>query len=355
MGSKKWFVSLISITMLIILLFGALQYYLDPLLQYGGERGPLTYRRYDDLYCNSGIAKNYDYNAVLLGSSIAVNTDINVLNGLFDCKTIKVTFSGATSYNHKKILDICYSSGNQIDKVFWTLDEFALTADVDSPRWPLPEYLYDDSVINDISYLLNLDVFYYYTLFDIKKTIAHQTDTLMFEGNWDDDESIYCKENVLASLASFPKRQYESKGEQYYETLVLENLENNILPFIKGHPETEFNFFMVPYSVFFWYFTKSEGTLDAHMYDVRIVLGKLLEYNNVKVHFFQGNEEIITNLDLYKDYTHYKHEINDWMSEEMKKGSYLLTKETYNQTIDRFYDYLSTFNYDEFYYSQMNN
>ena len=162
MSSKKWFVSLISITMVIVVLLGALQFYLDPLLQYGGERGPLTYRTYNELYCNPGIAKNYEYNAVLLGSSIVENTDVNELNELFDCNSIKVPYAGGTSYNHNKILAVCYSSGHKIDKVFWALDEYALTADKDSSRYPLPEYLYDTNKINDLSYILNFDIFYFY-------------------------------------------------------------------------------------------------------------------------------------------------------------------------------------------------
>lgn len=348
MSSKKWLFALISITMAVVVLFGALQFCLDPLLQYGGERGPLTYRYYDELYGNPGIAKNYTYNAVLLGPSTAENTDINELNGLFDCSAIKVTYAGGTAYNHKKILDICYDSGNPVDKVFWALDENSLMKDVSSSRWPLPEYLYDKNLINDVSYLLNLDIFYHYTLFDVKQMLGGKNDTMMMEGTWGDDERIYCKENALSSV-SYPKTQRESKGETYYETNLMDNLDSNVLSFIAAHPETEFRFFMVPYSILYWYLAKSDGTLAARLYNDRVALGKILEYDNVKVHFFQDDETIITNLDLYKDYTHYKPAINSWMLQEMKNGTHLLTKETYNQTLDRFYDYLQAFDYDALY------
>ena len=61
MSSKNWTVSLLSVTLFIIVLFGMVQFYLDPLLQYGNERGPLTFRTYSEIYSNPGIAKNYDY------------------------------------------------------------------------------------------------------------------------------------------------------------------------------------------------------------------------------------------------------------------------------------------------------
>ena len=353
MNSKKWVVSLVSITLAVVILFGTLQYILDPFLHYGGERGPLTFRRDSDLYGNPGIAMNYDYNAVLLGTSLAVNTDINELNEIFQCNTIKVTYSGGNSYNHNRILQVCYDYGHSVDKVFWELDETALAADAYTPTWPLPEYLYDDNQINDVSYLLNLDIFYFYTLFDIKQTLSNQSDSLMVEGPYKYDESIYCRENALSSVP-YPKQQCENKGNTFYEHNLNNNLEYNILPMIKEHPETEFHFFMPPYSIFFWYLFKKDGTLDAAIYDARTALGKILEYNNAKVHFFQDHEEIITNLDLYMDYTHYKPEIISWMFDEMNKGNDLLTKDTYNQRLDDFYEYINTFDYDEFYFSQSN-
>ena len=353
MSSRKWTVSLLSISLIIIILFGSVQFYLDPLLQYGNERGPLTYRTYTEIYSNPGIAKNYDYDSVLLGSSMVENTDIKELNEIFDCNTIKVTYAGGSSYNHKTILDTCYNSGHKIKKVFWALDEYALTTDKDTPRWPLPEYLYDDNKINDISYLLNLDIFYYYSLIDIKETLNHRSNKMMSEGIMVYNENSYGKEQALASI-KYPMKQVDSKGKDLYYSELTANLKCNILPFVEKHPETEFEFFLVPYSISYWYQQKSNGTLEAEIFDARTAIGELLKYDNVNVHFFQDEKSIITNLDLYKDYSHFKPEINSWMTEEMVKESHLLSKESYNQRIDSFYNYLNEFDYDEFYYSQSN-
>lgn len=351
MSSKKWFLLLISITMVIVLLFGSLQFYLDPLLQYGGERGPLTYRTYTEIYCNPGIAKNYDYNAVLLGSSMVENTDINELNDLFDCNTIKVTYAGGSSYNHKRILDVCYNSGHKIDKVFWALDEYALTTDVNTPRWPLPEYLYDENRINDVSYLLNLDVFYYYTLIDIEGTIKHEKKAMMSEGIMLGDDSLYCKKNALASI-SYPMEQQEIIEESTYESVVEQNLLCNILPCVENHPETEFHFFMVPYSILYWYQIKRDGSLAAELFNAKLAIEKLLSYDNVKVHFFQNQTNIITNLDNYKDYSHYSPSINNWMIKEMKTNNYLLLRDNYLHVMSDFYTYLDEFDYDDYYLKQ---
>ena len=348
MKAKKWALTVIALTAAAALLFGAVEFLLDPLLQYGGERGPLTYREYSEMYSNPGIAKNYSYNAVLLGSSMVENTDVSELNRLFGCTTIKVPYSGGSSFNHRTILDVCYRAGKQIDYVFWSLDEYALTTEADKPRYPLPTYLYDDSRFNDLCYLLNLDIFYFYTLKDLYGTLTHRSGIMMRDGSWVADESIYCRENALASI-KYPMEQKDSKGELLYGERLADNLKYNILPMIEEHPETEFRFYLVPYSISYWYQSRQNGTLDAELYAARKAIGEILHHDNARVYFFQDETEIITDLDLYKDYTHFKPEINSWMSQEMAQGTHLLTKENYGQTLDAFRSFLASFDYDGFY------
>lgn len=348
MNTKKWISLFLVVVFITVAIFGLVEWYLDPLLQYGKERGPLTFREYSELYANPGIAKNYEYDAVLLGSSMVENTNVGEINQLFGCTTIKVPYSGGSSYNHKTILDVCYNSGHRINKVFWSLDEYALTTEKDSPRYPLPEYLYDENKINDFSYILNLDISYFYTLKDVAGTIQHKNQKLMRDGSWVGDEKIYCKENALSSI-SYPMEQKENKGEKYYLKNLKDNINYNILPFLKAHPETEFHFYMVPYSILYWYQQKQNGMLDAEIYNIKTAIEEILRYENAHVYFFQNEESIITDLNLYKDYTHFKPEVNSWMSQEMRNGSHLLTLESMDEQIGAFYNYLSKFNYDSFF------
>ena len=353
MKSKNWAVMLLSLTLAIVIAFGAVTYCLDPLLQYGADRGPLTYRHYTEIYCNPGIAKNYDYNAVFLGSSMVENATVAELDDYFNCKTVKLPYSGASSYNHKHILDVCYRSGNTIDKVFWSLDEYAFTTDKDTPRYPLPEYLYDDNRLNDLSYLLNLDVFYFYIVKSAIGTLQNRNEPLMRDGSWCADESVYCRENALAST-SYPLAARNSLGKDYYAGKLWDNLIYNVLPFVEAHPETEFYFYMVPYSISYWYMCRQNGKLDAEINIIRTVAETLLQYDNVRFFFFQDEKDIITNLDNYKDHTHFKPAINSYMSAQMACGGNELTAETYLQRIDAFRQYLSDFDYDAFYQEQYN-
>jgi hypothetical protein len=351
MDSKKWTLTLLSLTLAIVILFGTLTYCLDPLLQYGADRGLLTYRHYSEIYCNPGIARNYSYNAVFLGSSMVENANVSELDSLLECKTVKLPYSGASSYNHKHILDVCYQSGNKIDKVFWALDEYAFTTDKDTPRYPLPEYLYDQNRINDLSYLLNLDVFYFYTLKGMIGTLQNRSEILMKDGSWSTDESAYNRANALAAV-SYPLPTQTSKGKDYYAKTLTENLTYNVLPFIEAHPETEFYFYMVPYSISYWYMCRQGGKLEAEINIIQTLAETLLKYDNVRLFFFQDEQDIITNLDNYRDHTHFKPSVNSYMSNQIANGQNELHITDYKQRIESFYQYLSEFEYDVFYLEQ---
>ena len=95
--------------------------------------------------------------------------------------------------------------------------------------------------------------------------------------------------------------------------------------------------------------TNNMNIMDADFYNVRTALGEILSRDNTEVHFFQNEQEIITNLDNYKDYTHFKPSINSWMSKEIDKKSHLLNRKDYENTLNQFYKYVSQFNYDAFY------
>lgn len=351
MSSKKWIVTLFLLSFAAVISFGALTYYLDPLLQYSKEQGMLTYREYSEIYSNPGIAKNYEYNAVFLGSSMVENADVSELDELLGCKTVKLPYSGGSSFNHKYILDVCYQSGNKIDKVFWALDEYAFTTDKNTPRYPLPVYLYDEDYTNDLSYLLNLDIFYFYTTKDIFGTLQNRNEIMMKDGSWCEDETAYNKAASLASI-SYPMESSSNKGKDFYAKNLSDNLTYNVLPFVQNHPETEFYFYMVPYSISYWYMCKQNGTLDAEINILFTVVEELLKYDNVKIFFFQDEQDIITNLDNYKDYTHFKPSINSYMSNQMAGGYYELHKEDYRQRLDSFHRFLSEFDYDAFYQVQ---
>ncbi len=105
---------------------------------------------------------------------------------------------------------------------------------------------------------------------------------------------------------------------------------------------------MAPYSFLYWYI-EAKWLIRCRFQNNRTALGEILSRDYTEVHFFQNEEEIITNLDNYKDYNHYKPEINIWISKEIDKKSHLLNSDDYEETLNQFYKYVSQFDYDGYY------
>ncbi len=344
MKTYKWLISLLAVLLATLLLFAGMMYAIDPLLRYGKEKEYITYYEYSEIYSNPGIARNYEYDAVMVGTSMIENTNVEECNELFKCNMVRLPYSGGTSYNMKRILDICFESDNTIKTVYWNLDEFQLLGDHAAPRYPLPEYLYSNSHIKDLSYLLNLDIFYHYAFLDVINTLqkkqqpAARTGETLF-GDYDKDSMLltYSRPEISESTKSF---------EDVKET-VDNNLNNNILPLIRDNPDTEFVFFMVPYSILYWDKEIRNGSFESTMDAVEYSMEQILAFENTKIYFYHNEPDIICNLDNYKDYSHYGTWINSFMTESMAKDYGRVDKNNYKEVISEMKDFVYGYDFDK--------
>lgn len=344
MNSKKWSVCLIVSVFFTLGAFAGLEFWLDPMLQYGTESLPLTSYEYSEMYSNPGIAKNYKYDAVMVGTSMIENTDVDLCDKLFGVNMLRLPYSGGTSFNMKTILDLCFTSNNDIEKVYWELDQFQLMGSAAEPRYPLPMYLYQTDHMQDVCYLLNLDIFYHYTLKNIINTLKGHHQNLERRGII--LNGAFGKEEMLSTYSRTVKKKPYVDFESHYKKKVDKNLDN-IASLIILNPNTEFVFFMPPFSVLYWDNTLRNGTFDANMDTVIYAIGELLKFDNVKIYFYQGNETIITNLDNYKDFSHYGSWISDEITELMAKEVGRMTLENYKSVVNNMREFVKKYDFEK--------
>jgi len=342
MKSKLWVALFLCIAILFLAVFAGTMYYMDPLIQYGPESGPLTYYTYESMYLNPGIAKNYTYNAVMVGTSMIQNTSVAECNEAFGCNMVRLQYPGGTTYNMKTILDLCYQSGNTIDTVFWEMDLFQMRNSHDQPRYPLPSYLYRMDHKEDFSYLLNLDICYNYLIPNIEATKSGLVQRAMYEP---EPSSGYSREIALMNYHR-PEYQQESIPADSYLEMTRLNLEHSVLPLVDGHPETEYVFFFVPFSMLYWDYESRNGTLDATMESFRYFISELLTRENVRIYFYHDEWDIAQNLDNYSDYSHYNNETNSWMIQAMAADTDRLTPDNYLQVLEDMYEFLKAYDYE---------
>ena len=277
------------------------------------------------IYANAGIAKSYDYDSVIIGSSMTENFTPSQLDTLFDGRFVKLCVNAGTPFNHKQMLDMAYED-HDLKTVFYGLDIEMMTYFYTTPKCEMPEYLYDKNPFNDVYYWFNTSVLTKYIpkcLKTLGQTDPNQRDTMYSWG----DLYPYGKKAALGDL-TFPSIQVMQTPILESPALSQEyklNVEHNLLPFIEAHPETQFVFFFSPYSVARWYQFYEQGLMEHYLNQKAAVCAALLPYDNVRIYDFQSQAQWITDFNNYIDTSHYGPWINDAMAERMSRDECRVT------------------------------
>jgi hypothetical protein len=313
---KKWVLTAVATAAALLVGTAALVVWVDPFFQYHKPLSGFPYLVDNQLSQNPGMAKHMTYDSVILGSSMTVNFNTNWFAQEMGLNTIKLNYSGAYPKDQANIMERIFSSNNQVKAVFLGVDVMTYTGDVEETKYPIPSYLYDDSVWNDAQYLWNKDVLLNYILRPLAD--PDKTDLATVYESWWTDE-YYNIQWVMHNYER-PERVEEKTPENAYLESVKQNLQTNICPFIENNPDTTFYIFFPPYSILYWNDVMSENHLEATMAEYRYIVETMLAYENVRVFYFPNQEWIVTDLNNYADYSHYHKDINHYMTECFASG-----------------------------------
>ncbi len=317
---KQFRKSLLIFAVSILLMLGsvmAITVYVDPFFQYHAPLAGFPYLVDNQINQNPGMAKHLEYDSVILGSSMTVNFNTNWFRELMGLNTVKLSYSGAFPKDQSNIMKIIFKSPNQVKKVFLGIDTLTYTGGTEETKYPIPEYLYNDTVLDDGEYLLNKDVLLNYILRPLVD--PDKSDLATIYASWWTEE-YYSEEWVLHNYTS-PEKVPEETAKDAYIPSVEANLTVNICPFIEAHPDTEFVIFFPPYSILYWNDVLQENHLEATLEELRYICDRLGEYENVSLYFFLDQEWIISDLNHYADYSHYHPDYNRYMTECFADGT----------------------------------
>ncbi len=338
-----------AVVIICLVFISALVIYVDPFFHYHAPLKNFPYVVDNQLSQNPGMASNMIYDSCIIGSSMTVNFHTDDFKELLGLGTLKLSYSGAYPRDDYNILSIVYDEStlarktNDVKAVFLGLDITTMTADTEEIKYPLPMYLYDKNPINDVEYLWNKDVLLEYIF---RPLIQNEPSNLseIYASWWTDD--YYNIQWVMQGYEA-PEPVSEEMDEDLLIPQTKKNLEVNILPFIKEHPETTFYVFMPPYSILYWNNVITENQLAATMNQYQFAAETLLSYDNVRLFYFQNMEEVVTDLNNYADYTHYKPEINRYMTECFASGEHeVTTSEQFSEELDKMKQIIYSFDFD---------
>jgi len=318
---------IIGVLAIIIFIIGIVIFF-DPFYHYHKPWCGLKAVLNDKEYQCVGTLRNFDYNALIVGSSVMENNDNAWYDEAYGVKSIKAIRSYGATADLCYLLDVAYEKHN-IDYVFYNIDPSSLVAEGKTTfeSTGCPMYLYDKNPINDVSYLFNKDVL----LEKIPYQVANSFKGDYNEGlsyNWakwkefgtEKTLSTYYRKKDIVPMMS--KDVHEEKVKKNIEILTKK---------VKEHPETNFIFFYPAYSMLWWDGAYRTGERDAFIYSEVMMTEELLKYDNVRVFCFQGEEDVVTNLDYYMDSIHFSPEINKLMLDKIVNGQNELTKSNYKE------------------------
>jgi len=347
-NAVRYFYAVLISTFVSLLIFALVTVVIDPFFHYHAPLDGLAYPIYNERYQNDGISRNFDYDAIITGTSMTQNFKTSELDELFHVSSVKLPFAGAYYHEIDSGLNRAFSSDNAICLVLRGLDYNALIIDKDEVKYDVeyPTYLTNDNFFDDVYYILNKTVFFDNSLNCLSYTRAgNRTTTFDEYNNWN-SQYVFGKEAVLASYSIGEKVDTEQAlTEEDFKTL-RENIRQNVTELIAVHPDTTFYLFFTPYSICYWDSLYHSGLISRQLAAEQYVIEELLQYPNVKLYSFFNNYAMICNLDNYKDYVHYGEWVNSWILEWMRADQYLLTKENYLDYLEANKEFYLTYDYE---------
>ena len=344
-SAEKWIIIFISTLLVFALLVGVIAYLVDPFYQF--RYGNRTYFNNSAKFPGPGLVKNYEYDTLILGSSMTQNFDMELFRQELGAEPLHIGLGGIGIDELLSYIELSEQVG-KCDSYYICIDQYMLTEAVE---YRTPEYLFRDDPISMLQYLFSYEAWIRYIPLDIAITMLYelpiaipvkiqQATDIDFLGNWENDFPF--GEDIVI--------QNYLNDEYGVSTVELEGLSNRMKEWtdkLFGNlpgDKSRYHFFFPPYSVLFWYDAEQKGYFEIYQDAKRYFYQQATAYGT-KVYDFQS-AEFISDLDNYKDMTHYRAEINDWMVTCFSNQEYLMNIEHLDKNIAKLRDAVTSFSTD---------
>lgn len=353
-GFRKWFWKLLLGIVGCLLAGGAFVVYVDPFFHYHAPIKNLQYplMRENERYQTDGILKHWDYDAIIIGTSMTECFNTSDMNYLFGVNAVKTPLAGGLFKEINDNLKRAFSSGNDIRMVLRSIEYQCIAEDKDATKdiYDYATYMTNDNPLDDAPYVWNKEVIGRAGQV-LLYTLRGETTTSFDEyANWMQN-NYFGPAYVYMSYEHGTKADRERVMTEEEETRIRENIRQNVTELADEHPETTFYLFFPPYSIGYWDNVCNKGELNWHLELERIAMEEVLQHPNIKLYSFSMCDEI-TDLYNYCDLEHYAQWINYSLLVKMSQNQGLLTQDNYLDYIEQEREYFSNFDYQSFWEEQ---
>lgn len=306
----------------------------------------------------AGIIKNYEFDSVIIGSSILENTSSREASKLFGGNFINLSLSGSTYFERLLVLRYMFKK-HKINKVIFSLDAGSyIHQQIEYPKYSLSHFnfLYDDTVLNDIKAYLNYDFLKCLLTFSNDQQCVGSNTSLDRPNAWFDEEGNKVR---YGGLDKWMEAKNNKKIQNVFTDIVLQTqsiekgmslhdpeidikilkskqyVNKYLLHFIKENNQTDFMLVFPPYSRMYYalWAQYNKPYFEVHKAIVKYFVSQSEKIPNLKVFAF-GDQDFLDDISNYKDPRHYHVSINSKMLSDMKQNIGELTQKNIFQYIN---------------------
>lgn len=269
----------------------------------------------EERYQNAGLARNYDYDTIILGTSMTENFLPSVVGKAMGGHVMKLSLRGSLMPEQYETAKLALSTG-KVKQVLWGIDYFALRQPTDEEGEGFPSYLYDDNWLNDYSYWFSITPYEELAKGMTKLAVRRAEQNLERLDNWNNVVQ-FGRKLVMNDYRNAQQSEYYFGANEDPLSSVQQTFNTYVLSLVQAHPEVKFTFYYPPYSVLrqaVWQQTnlvryENQLTMRKWMFE------QLQSHPNARLFDFQAESGWTFDLDQYKDLSHHREAINTAIAE----------------------------------------
>ncbi|MFM2294386.1 MAG: hypothetical protein RLZZ350_799 [Verrucomicrobiota bacterium] len=258
-----------------------------------------------------GIAKHYDYDAVILGTSMSENIQAKDVQEIFGWRALNLAMQGASAREQQLALEVALRTGKP-RHVIWDVNWEYLRGSSDwvaNYDGSFPFYFYDENSWNELgNYLLSVD-----TTKNTAKILLHR-----YQSKTPDEVFVWFnqKQFGLESFREGWRKSAAKRHERFVQHAAeydLANLNANFdlrfLAVLRAHPDVEFKLYFPPFSLAYYadICVANPQIFSNLLANQQHVIAECRALTNVQIFDFQTTLPLVREATNYCDLAHNSH------------------------------------------------
>lgn len=323
MTPKRWLLLFIRIVFIALIACVLITYIVDPFFQFRVRDNQYMI---SPRHCAAGLIKNYDYDTIIIGSSMTQNFNMEQFRTELNCSPLHIGIGGTTD---EELLDyISLSNKTAKADTYYICIDIATFKQVSESK--AIDYLLGNDPMSLLQYSTSYESWLRFLPIDVAFTLiktlgissldAYQDNTSVDRFGYWGSEHTYGSEVVLRGRETGEFKVSDVDTTDLYNIMV-----KGIDSFFSqlDLSNAEYHFFFPPYSSLFWCDAQEDGYFETYL-DAKDYFVERANEFGATVYDFQA-AELTMDLNNYKDTTHFAPAINDWMTSRFADKSDIVT------------------------------